>query len=300
MEIFRRLGVAEKVRNAGLPADYPHDISYRTTFTGAGADADPDSLPPRPLHDEGWPGLQLADAGAAASHQPDISRADPVRACGGAAAHPHHQPDLGRRRRGGGHVRRLWPCAISTPARSGASSCRYLIGCDGARSIVRKAIGAELSGDAVVQRVQSTYIRAPGLIDRQQHERAWGTGSINPRRSRHGLCDRRPRALAGAQLHEAGRGRFRFGGSRRLHPHHPRRRCGFQLRHHLEGGLVRTPADRGQVSRPLRVHRRRCRAYLGALCRLRHECRDCGRHEPVVAAGGASQRLGAGCHSRCL
>src|SRR6202048_2186600 len=34
MEIFRRLGVSEKVRNAGLPADYPHDISYRTTFTG--------------------------------------------------------------------------------------------------------------------------------------------------------------------------------------------------------------------------------------------------------------------------
>ena len=61
--------------------------------------------------------------------------------------------------------------------------CRYLIGCDGARSIVRKAIGAELSGDAVVQRVQSTYIRAPGLIDLQRHERAWGTGSINPRRS---------------------------------------------------------------------------------------------------------------------
>src|SRR5271156_1339410 len=34
MEIFRRLGLAEKVRNAGLPADYPHDIAYRTTFTG--------------------------------------------------------------------------------------------------------------------------------------------------------------------------------------------------------------------------------------------------------------------------
>src|SRR3954453_2015312 len=34
MEIFRRLGVVEKERNAGLPADYPHDISYRTSFTG--------------------------------------------------------------------------------------------------------------------------------------------------------------------------------------------------------------------------------------------------------------------------
>ena len=77
-------------------------------------------------------------------------------------------------------------------------SCRYLIGCDGARSIVRKAIGAELSGDAVIQRVQSTYIRAPDLIDRQQHERAWGTGVDQSAPRRHGLCDRRTRALAGA------------------------------------------------------------------------------------------------------
>ena len=34
MEIFRRLGVAGKLRNAGLPADYPNDVSYRTAFTG--------------------------------------------------------------------------------------------------------------------------------------------------------------------------------------------------------------------------------------------------------------------------
>ena len=117
---------------------------------------------------------------------------------------------------------------------------------------------------------------------------------------RHGLCDRRPRALAGAQLHEAGRGRFRRGRSRRLPAHHPRRRCRFQLRDHLERGLVRPAADRQPVSRPLRFHRRRCRAYLGALCRLRHERRDCRCHEPVLAAGGASQRLGAGRHPRCL
>jgi 2-polyprenyl-6-methoxyphenol hydroxylase-like FAD-dependent oxidoreductase len=34
MEIFRRLGVAQKVRNAGLPADYPNDVVYRTAFLG--------------------------------------------------------------------------------------------------------------------------------------------------------------------------------------------------------------------------------------------------------------------------
>src|SRR5215470_12385031 len=34
MEIFRRLGVARKLRDAGLPPDYPNDVSYRTTTTG--------------------------------------------------------------------------------------------------------------------------------------------------------------------------------------------------------------------------------------------------------------------------
>jgi len=34
MEIFRRLELSEKVRNARLSADHPHDISYRTSLTG--------------------------------------------------------------------------------------------------------------------------------------------------------------------------------------------------------------------------------------------------------------------------
>src|ERR1700724_136987 len=34
MEIFRRLGVARKLRDAGLPADYPNDCAFRTTTTG--------------------------------------------------------------------------------------------------------------------------------------------------------------------------------------------------------------------------------------------------------------------------
>ena len=34
METFRRLGLSQKVRDTGLPADYPNDASYRTTSTG--------------------------------------------------------------------------------------------------------------------------------------------------------------------------------------------------------------------------------------------------------------------------
>src|SRR5882757_4388884 len=34
MEIFRRLGVVQAVRDTGLPADYPNDVAFRTTTTG--------------------------------------------------------------------------------------------------------------------------------------------------------------------------------------------------------------------------------------------------------------------------
>jgi 2-polyprenyl-6-methoxyphenol hydroxylase-like FAD-dependent oxidoreductase len=182
MEIFRRLGIADKVRNAGLPADYPHDISYRTSFTGreltrieipcrrdrftrkSGPDCNwPTPEPPHRINQIFLEPILFEHAAA----QPRIrivnrtSVEDVVVEDRSARANLR---DLDT-----GAVRRV--------------ECRFLIGCDGARSVARKAIGAELTGDAVIQRVQSTFIRAADLIGRQRHERAWGTGAINPRRS---------------------------------------------------------------------------------------------------------------------
>jgi len=182
METFRRLGLAGKVREAGLPADYPHDISYRTSFTGAeltriripcrrdrftmtdGPDCNwPTPEPPHRINQIFLEPILFEHAAS----QPRIRIVNRVSVedvtVGDASA------DVSLRDLDTDKVRRL--------------NCRFLIGCDGARSVVRKAIGAELSGDAIIQRVQSTYIRAPGLIDRQQHANAWGTGAINPRRS---------------------------------------------------------------------------------------------------------------------
>jgi 2-polyprenyl-6-methoxyphenol hydroxylase-like FAD-dependent oxidoreductase len=182
MEIFRRLGVADKVRNAGLPADYPHDISYRTAFTGqeltrikipcrrdrfsarGGPDCDwPTPEPPHRINQIFLEPILFEHAAAQAR----------IRIVNRTAVEDVVVEDTSSRVA----LRDLDSGAVTR------RSCRYLIGCDGARSIVRKAIGAELTGDAVVQRVQSTFIRAPGLIDRQRHERAWGTGVINPRRA---------------------------------------------------------------------------------------------------------------------
>jgi 2-polyprenyl-6-methoxyphenol hydroxylase-like FAD-dependent oxidoreductase len=182
MEIFRRLGIAQKVRNAGLPADYPHDISYRTTFTGAELTRIPvpcrrDRFTMKDGPDCNWPTPEpphrinqiflepILFEHAAAQRRVRLVNRTSVED----VAIEDAGASVGLRDLETGTVRRV--------------GCRYLIGCDGARSVVRKALGAELVGDAVVQRVQSTFIRAPDLIDRQRHERAWGTGVINPRRA---------------------------------------------------------------------------------------------------------------------
>jgi 2-polyprenyl-6-methoxyphenol hydroxylase-like FAD-dependent oxidoreductase len=182
MEIFRRLGLAEKVRNAGLPQDYPHDISYRTTFTGLELTRIPipcrrDRFTRRDGPDCNWPTPEpphrinqiflepiLFDHAAAQRHICIVNRtsAEDVRIHDDFADVTLRDLDTGSAK---------------------SVRCRYLIGCDGARSIVRKAIGASFEGDAVIQRVQSTYIRAPDLIVRQRYAPAWGTGAINPRRS---------------------------------------------------------------------------------------------------------------------
>jgi 2-polyprenyl-6-methoxyphenol hydroxylase-like FAD-dependent oxidoreductase len=182
MEIFRRLGLADKIRSSGLPADYPHDISYRTSFTGQELTRIP--IPCRRERftrtdgpDCNWPTPEpphrinqiflepiLFEHAAASERIRIINRTsvDDVRIGDAFTEVTLRDLDMGTTR----------------PVR-----CRYLIGCDGARSIVRKAIGASFEGDAVVQRVQSTYIRSAELMARQEYAPAWGTGAINPRRS---------------------------------------------------------------------------------------------------------------------
>ncbi|HWZ38520.1 MAG TPA: FAD-dependent oxidoreductase [Bradyrhizobium sp.] len=182
MEIFRRLGIAGKIRNAGLPADYPHDISYRTSFTGAELTrikipCRRDRFTAKDAADSNWPTPEPP-------HRINQIFLEPI-----LFEHAASQPRITIINRTSVEDVLIEDNSASVSLRdldTGAAKrvdCRFLIGCDGARSVVRKAIGAELSGDVIIQRVQSTFIRAPGLIERQQHQNAWGTGAINPRRS---------------------------------------------------------------------------------------------------------------------
>ena len=181
MEIFRRLGVAEALRNTGLPADYPNDVAYRTTVTGAELSRIPiparqDRFTARGGPDTDWPTAEPP-------HRINQIFLEPV-----LFAHAHAMPGVRIRNRtridavsqDEGHA-----FATGIDLDSGAPvriRCDYLVGCDGGRSLVRGAIGASLQGTAVVGRVQSTYFRAPALLGLLQHKPAWATFALNPRR----------------------------------------------------------------------------------------------------------------------
>lgn len=182
MEIFRRLGVAAKARDAGLPPDYPNDVAYRTTVTGREIARIP--IPSRERRytatggpDTWWPTPEPP-------HRINQIYLEPI-----LFAHAESTEGLTIRNR----LRiDAFEATDDGVVATGVDldtdaivkiRAEFLIGCDGGRSMVRKGIGAKLHGTDVVGRVQSTYFRAPSLLGRLQHERAWATFALNPRRS---------------------------------------------------------------------------------------------------------------------
>jgi len=185
MEQFRRLGVAARLRDAGLPADYPNDVVFRTSVTGielsrihipARATRYSDTSGP-----DGW--WQTPEP----PHRINQIYLEPI-----LFAHAEAQPGVTIRNRCEATGLAQGEDGVSVVARdldSGAElrvRSRFLVGCDGGRSMVRKAIGAAFAGTPVIQRVQSTYIRAPRLLGMIPGERAWSCYAANPRRS--GVC----------------------------------------------------------------------------------------------------------------
>jgi len=181
MEILRRLEVAQQVRNAGLPPDYPHDVAYRITATGLELARIP--IPSRRGRLEGAPGPDTGWPTAEPPHRINQIYLEPI-----LFRHAETRPGLRilNRRELAGFVQDEDGVRARIRDVDGGSertvACRYLVGCDGGRSTVRREIGATLRGDAVVQRVQSTYIHAPALLGLFRHAPAWATFSLNPRR----------------------------------------------------------------------------------------------------------------------
>lgn len=182
MEVFRRLGLAQTVRNAGLPADYPNDASYRTTSTGI--EMSRIKIPARNERytskdgpDTWWPTPEPP-------HRINQIYLEPI-----LFAHAAAQSNIRILNRTQIEDFTQSDSGIVATARNLDTdetftiAADYLVGCDGGRSTIRRKIGAQLSGTPVIQRVQSTYFRAPKLLSMMPGERSWMYLSLNPRRT---------------------------------------------------------------------------------------------------------------------
>jgi len=178
MEAFRRLGIVRAVREAGLPADYPHDVAIRTTATGlelarVKIPCRAERYTAKDAFDSFWPTPEPP-------HRCNQIFLEPVLRAAVAATPGLHI--LNRLRVEGVEHGKEDVRVIAVDLDNGgtrALSARYVVGCDGARSQVRKAIGAVLDGDAAVLQAQTTVIRAPDLLAMMPGP-AWAIDCVKP------------------------------------------------------------------------------------------------------------------------
>src|SRR5262252_5909004 len=181
MEIFRRLGLAYSIRNTGLPPEYRNDVAMCVSVLGR--ELSRIKLPSRAGRVRGEKGADGHWPCAEWGHRINQLHLEPL-----LFAHAAAQPCIRILNRTQFEefiqdsnvvtaIARDLDCGEPVTIR-----CRYLAGCDGGRSTVRKAIGAELAGIPIYQRVQSTYFRAPKLKSLLRGEPAWMYLAFNPRR----------------------------------------------------------------------------------------------------------------------
>jgi 2-polyprenyl-6-methoxyphenol hydroxylase-like FAD-dependent oxidoreductase len=182
MEHFRRLGFADVIRNLGLPGDYPTDIAYFTRYTQheLARFRLPTSRQARQLAKSlsgSWSTPELPHRCTQMLVEQVLRRE--------AEKLPTVSVCFDRRVSAledlGGHT------AVDVVQGDGTKrlTCAYLIGCDGARSLVRKHLGIGYSGqsgkvrDFMGGRMHAIYFRAPRLFEEISAERAWMYWTFN-------------------------------------------------------------------------------------------------------------------------
>jgi 2-polyprenyl-6-methoxyphenol hydroxylase-like FAD-dependent oxidoreductase len=162
MEIFRRLGIAEQVRDAGLSRQAPMDV-FLAPSLAAGALV---HLP--------YPSVAEAQAAIAASN--DGPPLEPSQVISQYTLEPllrslvEKQPSV--RVRFGCELESFDQeagCVRAVLRGSGGAfevRARYLVGCDGGSSTVRKQLGIRLEGEGRIRTLRQALFRADRLYDR--------------------------------------------------------------------------------------------------------------------------------------
>jgi 2-polyprenyl-6-methoxyphenol hydroxylase-like FAD-dependent oxidoreductase len=187
MEHYRRLGFADEIRALGMPADFPTDVAYFTRFAKyeLARFPLPSAREARALATTlcgSWSAAELPHRVAQKFVEQVLRRH--------AAALPSVTLRYGWRvtrfiRHGQYVEAHAEPVAGGAPA---AIRSDYLVGADGARSLVRQAMGWRYGGetgivrDFVGGRMYAVYCRVPEFYGAVPHRPAWMNVSFNPLR----------------------------------------------------------------------------------------------------------------------
>lgn len=185
MEHFRRLGIAGDIRALGLPDDHPTDVAYFTRFSRT-------ELARLRMPSAAEVKERLARSAKTDQVPEPIHRANQMHVERFLFDHARTRSNIDMRF--GWHVEQFTQDAsgVTLMARHANNErwkwrAQYLVGCDGGRSEVRRALGIKFRGEAGLEqryfggRMFSTYVRAPSLYrDFLGRRRAWQYWAVNP------------------------------------------------------------------------------------------------------------------------
>ena len=185
MEHFRRLGFAHEIRSMGLPPDHPTDIAYLTRF--AGTELARLRLPTAAAAPQAIKNMSGSWSAAELPHR--VSQKF-VEVC----LHRHAQQQASVEMRYG------WQLASFQDTGGGIKAlvqsvngeeqlnvqADYLVGADGARSMVRRELGIAWGGATGFKRkfmggkMLAVYLKAPEFYARNPNDRSWMYVVVNP------------------------------------------------------------------------------------------------------------------------
>ena len=190
METFRHLGVADKVRAAGLPDDYPTDAVFTGGF--GGTEITRIKLPSRNER------MQSNGRSAPGFLDSNWLTPEPVVRLSQYFLNPilykyaKISPNISLMPQVIFRKYETTECGVHVTGDSIADGksieleASYLVGCDGARSMVRKQMGVNLIGDDQLGRTRSTLVRCPQIRDLYEGRPAWMNWIYNSKVS--GVC----------------------------------------------------------------------------------------------------------------
>jgi len=184
MEHYRRLGFADEIRQAGLPADYPTDVAYFTRYTGyeLARFQLPSSANARQL----IKGLSGSWSAAELPHRVSqkfveaVLRGHAERLPGIGLHYGYRLLDFVEREDGlTAEIERVGD------GRRVTVNAGFLVGADGPRSLVRQSLGISYGGltgtqrDFMGGRMLAVYLRAPDFYASVPHPKAWMYNCFN-------------------------------------------------------------------------------------------------------------------------